>query len=90
MNQARYFLRTRKGYSNASGPGAENAQHFESKLSERVRPTRTARCREPNVREKIARLIHDVNGAFRSECRHAVQSEDEIGARELLHVLTIS
>ena len=40
------------------------------------------------MREKIAGLIHDVNGAvaIRNADVH-VQSEDEIGASELLHVL---
>lgn len=40
------------------------------------------------MREEIARLIHDVNGHF-TICNSDmdVQSEDEIGACELLHVL---
>src|SRR5207249_803878 len=51
-------------------------------------PERRVGRERVNVREKIARLIHDVNGALpiRNADMH-VQSEDEIGARELLHVL---
>src|SRR5207245_7643889 len=41
-----------------------------------------------NVREEIARLIHDVNRTLpiRNADVH-MQTEDEIGASELLHVL---
>src|SRR6266542_613246 len=51
-------------------------------------PERRVGRERVNVREKIARLIHHVNGALpiRNADMH-MQSEDEIGARELLHVL---
>src|SRR5437764_13128401 len=81
-----------KALERVGNPGARKTlEHFESiTFQARVLadPERRIDRERVNVREKIARLIHDVNGALpiRNADMH-VQSEDEIGARELLHIL---
>ena len=55
-----------------------------------LRPTQNGRIRRQrvDVRQKIARLIHDVDRHFAIRNSHVhVQAEDQIGARHLLHVL---
>src|SRR6266487_5654369 len=81
-----------KALERVGNPGARKTlEHFESiTFQARVLadPERRVGRERVNVREKIARLIHDVNRALpiRNADMH-VQSEDEICACELLHVL---
>src|SRR5947207_10868665 len=81
-----------KAFECVGNPSARKTlEHFESipfQAGVLANPEWRVGRERVNVREKIARLIHDVNRALaiRNADMH-VQSEDEIGACELLHVL---
>src|SRR5439155_11795128 len=81
-----------KALERVGNPGARKTlEHFESiTFQARVlaNPERRVGRERVNVGEKIARLIHDVNRTLpiRNADMH-VQTENEIGASELLHVL---
>ena len=80
-----------KGFERIGNAGAREAlEHFEPVTFQSgvaADPKRRIDRERVDVRQKITRLIHDVNGRFAiGNADVHVQSEDEIRAREQLHV----